>query len=108
MTESQEQAAFVKWLELSYPKERFFAIPNEGKRNIATAMRMKREGLKAGVPDMYFPRLKLWIEMKKRKGGQLTKAQKSWIEYLKNIGDDVQVCKGFEEARDVFLKYYSI
>jgi hypothetical protein len=32
-----------------------FAIPNGGKRDAVTAARLKAEGVKAGVPDLFFP-----------------------------------------------------
>lgn len=32
-----------------------FAIPNGGKRSKATAGRLKAEGVKAGVPDLFLP-----------------------------------------------------
>ena len=58
------------------------------------------EGVVPGVPDLFVPELRLWIEMKKP-GGRLSEAQKSMIEYLEGIGHTVIVAYG---ARDASMK----
>ena len=103
-SEHIEQVNFVNWLEYNYPDEKFFAIPNGGKRLIKVASELKAEGVKRGVPDLYFPRLKLWIEMKKVKGGSLSKEQKEWRDYLTDVcGDTWFCCNGFESAKEAYL-----
>mgnify|MGYP003348162679 FL=1 len=54
-SESQLQQNCVKWFRYQYPELRknLFAIPNGGIRNIATARRLKGEGVVAGVADMF-------------------------------------------------------
>lgn len=53
--ESDLQIACVNWFRYQYPQYRMllFAIPNGGKRNITTAINLKREGVVSGVPDMF-------------------------------------------------------
>ena len=97
-SEHFEQRETVKWFRQTYKGVRIFAIPNGGARNITTAARLKVEGVSAGVPDLYVPAWRLWIEMKRAKGGVVDKNQKDWHEYLTSIGDTVIVCRGFEEA----------
>ena len=93
-----EQVKFVNWLLLKFPEIRFYAIPNGGHRNIIVARQMKAEGVMRGVPDLHFPSLRLWVEMKKKKGGRLSADQREWKDYLKEIGDTFLVCNGFDDA----------
>ena len=103
-TEHAEQVTFVNWFRKTYPDVRIFAIPNGGLRRRTTATKLKAEGVSPGVPDLYIPAWKLWIEMKRVKGGRLSPDQKEWIEYLESIGDDVIIEKGWEAARDAIRK----
>jgi hypothetical protein len=98
-TEHEEQRELVKWFRQTFDGVRIFAIPNGGARSITTATRLKVEGVSAGVPDLYVPLWKLWIEMKRTKGGVVDKSQKDWHDYLKSIGDRVIVCRGADEAK---------
>lgn len=107
--EHDEQAAVIAWCRL-YARFRWpwlclpngeFAIcatPNGGERNKAVAARLKKEGVNAGVPDLHVPGLRLWVEMKRRKGGVTSDAQKDWHAYLRSVGDTVVVAKGADEA----------
>lgn len=97
-TEHDEQVTFVRIFRLLYPAVRIFAIPNGGIRNKATAVRLRAEGVERGVPDLFIPEWKLWIEMKKQKGGILSQEQKEWIEYLNKCGYKAVVCKGCDAA----------
>lgn len=97
-TESAEQIAFLKWWYLQHPDVRIFHIPNGGKRHIKTAVQMKREGVVPGVPDLYAPAWRLWVEMKRQRGATVSAAQKDWHKYLRGLGDTVLVCKGAEDA----------
>ncbi len=111
--ESQEQQALIRWAEMqkaTYPElELLHHIPNGGYRNIATAKRLKREGVKAGVPDLCLPAPKgkwhgLYIEMKAERG-KVSGNQKWWIEKLQQQGYYVTVCYGWEEAKETILRY---
>jgi len=98
-SEHEEQRELVKWFRQTFDGVRIFAIPNGGARSITTATRLKVEGVSAGVPDLYIPAWKLWVEMKRVKGGVVDKSQKDWHDYLKSIGDRVIVCRGADEAK---------
>lgn len=104
-TESQEQIAFVEWMRYQYPQHKVFAIPNGGVRNIVTATRLKKEGVCAGVPDLQIPSLRIWIEMKRVKGGTVSSEQKDWLEYLEKVGYSCFVCKGAQAAIDAIKNY---
>ena len=104
-SEHEEQRQLVSWFRKSYKDVLIFAIPNGGLRGQREAMRLKLEGVTPGIPDLYIPEWRLWIEMKRRKGGVLSKDQKEIITYLESIGDSVIVGKGLEDARSKVLDF---
>lgn len=99
-SEHAEQVTFVNWFRLQYPKVLIFAIPNGGIRHAATARKLKAEGVEPGVPDLFIPRWRLWVEMKRTKGGRLSPEQKDMITYLSGCNYGVIVGHGWESARD--------
>lgn len=103
MSEHIEQRQFVSWFRKSYPGIRIFAIPNGGVRNIQTASRLKAEGVSAGVPDLFIPSWRVWIEMKRADGGALSEKQKDWRGYLKFCGYTVIVAHGCKAAQDEII-----
>jgi hypothetical protein len=98
-SEDREQMLLVQWFRRTYPGVRIFAIPNGGHRHPAVAAKLKATGASAGVPDLFIPAWKLWIEMKRVKGGSVSAEQKDWIKYLEEVGYCVKVCKGAEAAK---------
>lgn len=98
-TEHEEQREFVAWFRRQYPDVRIFAIPNGGARSQREGGRLKLEGVSPGVPDLYIPQWKFWIEMKRQKGGSLSADQKDWRDYLQIINDTWIVAKGCEDAK---------
>jgi hypothetical protein len=97
--EHEEQRELVRWFRQSWPDVRIFAIPNGGARSKATAGRLKAEGVASGVPDLFVPAWRLWVEMKRTKGGSLSPEQKDWIKYLESVGFCCIVGKGAEDAK---------
>lgn len=106
-SEHQEQAEFVMWFRQTFRPVRIFAIPNGGHRHKATAMKLKVEGVSAGVPDLYIPAWDLWVEMKRGKGGKMSEKQLDWIEYLESIGSTVIAGYGCENAKEQILVFCS-
>lgn len=108
-TESQEQRAFVKWWRMQYPSIRIFAIPNGGMRDAITGAILRAEGALPGLPDLFCPRLLLWCEMKRSKGGIISDAQDDWHNYLVvDCGHTVLVTHGCDDAIGqvkLFMKY---
>ena len=105
-TEHQEQSAFFEEAALRTNKDYrwglLFAIPNGGFRHIATARKLKREGVKAGVPDVFLPYAAknsagLFLEFKTKKG-KTSENQDGWIEALRREGYAVVVVRSAEEA----------
>ena len=98
MTDSEHvhQRRYVEWVRLVH-KVRIFAVPNGGKRGRLEAMRLVAEGVSKGVPDLYVPAWRLWVEMK-TETGRVSKDQADWHEYLRAIGDTVIVAYGYDDA----------
>lgn len=98
-TEHEEQRELVRWFRQTWPDVRIFAVPNGGARSKAAAGRLKAEGVLPGVPDLFVPAWRLWVEMKRAKGGVVSPEQKDWIAYLESVGYCVLVCRGCEDAK---------
>ena len=98
-TEHEEQRELVRWFRQTWPGVRIHAIPNGGARSKATAGRLKAEGVASGVPDLFVPAWRLWVEMKRVKGGSLSAEQKDWIAYLEGCGYQCIVGKGADDAK---------
>lgn len=104
-TEHEEQREFVWWFRRSFPLVRIFAIPNGGARSKREGGRLKLEGVSPGVPDLFIPELKLWIEFKKTKGGSVSAEQKDWMKYLESVGYSTFVARGCDAAKEYITKY---
>lgn len=113
-TEEQEQAAIFEWAQLMTPQfpelALLFHVPNGGLRSKPEAVRMKKTGVKPGVPDLCLPVPRgeshgLFIELKRRHGGKVSPDQKAWIEALTDQGYYAEVCRGAEEACDLIIAY---
>lgn len=98
--ETQEQIAFVTLCRLKYPKLLFFAIPNGGYRTMITGRILQREGLIPGVPDLFFPALKTFIEMKRceKSKSRVSQAQKYVMKLLEEIRYKCFVAYGAQHA----------
>ncbi len=117
MSEHSEQVALFEWAAymvnqgidaLAY----MHAIPNGGHRRKTVALKLAREGVRPGVPDIFFPYPSqghhgLYIEMKVGKN-KPTAHQKRFMAYLKEAGYRVEVCYGWEAARQIIVEYMGL
>ena len=117
--EDDEQAALFSWASVKansgHPTRLLFGIPNGGYRRPLEAKRMKLQGTKAGVPDMFLPVARggfhgLFIELKRPivKGESkpvVSVEQKHWLKELDEQGYMATVCYGWLEAKDVIESY---
>lgn len=115
MSELDEQQVLVEWFEMQYPHHRLIVSANGGLRNKIVASKLKRSGVRAGVPDICIPVARapyhaLYIEFKPRvvsgkKRGVTSLAQKQWIKYLNEQGNLALTVYGFDEAVMLIKKY---
>ena len=130
--EDDEQASLFAWRDAI--KTRFpligllYAIPNGAHLSgtpigdgampphVARAIRAKRlkkQGMFSGMPDVALPVPRnnhgaLYIELKKCKGGVVSPEQRERITLLRDAGNRVEVCAGWQAARTVVLDYMGI
>ena len=103
-SEHSEQVGFVMWFRLKFPNVLIFAIPNGSQRSKVTGKHLKEEGVVPGIPDLYIPAWKVWVEMKREYGGTVSDAQEGVIHYLRSIGDTVIVGYGATDASKKILE----
>lgn len=111
--ESGHQEALFSWAAYNMQRmpelEYMHHVPNGGKRDAATAVALKRQGVKAGVPDVMLPAARagfhgLYIELKAGKN-TTTKKQKEWLEYLRQQDYYTAVCYSWQLAAELIEKY---
>ena len=112
VTEHQIQSAFFQWWDLHHRSPLCWAIPNGGKRHIGVARKLKTEGVRSGVPDVFIAIPAgiwhgLFLEFKTRTG-QISASQKIYHQALTEQNYRVLVVRSFEEAVDSVEKYLNI
>jgi hypothetical protein len=112
-TESEHdiQKALIQWFRLQYPRRLkcLWAIPNGGYRHIRTSIKLKEEGLIAGVSDLFLMIPSgiyhgMFIELKTKKG-RVQKNQEDFIMLAKSQGYQAKVCYGFDDAQNTIKTY---
>lgn len=111
--EEREQISIFQWAALQacmMPDLKWlYHVPNGGKRDAATAARLKAAGVKPGVPDIALdvPRggyHGLRIELKYGKN-KPTPRQQEWLDHLNESGYKAVICYGAGEAIEEIIKY---
>ena len=116
ISEHQHQVTLFEWIDwyanVDDRLKNAFAVPNGGNRDARTGARLKAEGVKRGVPDLFL----MWpahgfgflaIEMKSKKGVMST-SQLEWVDRLQNAGGKVMICHSADEAISTIRKYLNI
>lgn len=115
-SESSHQEALFSWASYqigTYPELKYmYHVPNGGKRDIKTARALKREGVKAGVPDIVLPVARggfygLYIELKVN-NNKPTGKQREYINFLQQQGYKAMVSYGWQEAREIIEEYLKL
>lgn len=95
-------------------RDLMFAVPNGGKRNAKEAARLKSQGVKAGVSDVFlaYPadgKHGLFIELKKPKAtkSDITENQAKWLNTTEQAGYSSVAAFGFDAARSAVTHYLS-
>lgn len=115
MSEHDEQKALFDWAASMIAQgripelENMFAIPNGGQRNKAVAVKLKQEGVKKGVLDIFLAmpiheNAGLFIEMKFT-DGRLSSEQKEWLVRFESAGFQVRTCWNWVAAAKEIILY---
>ncbi len=115
MSEHDEQKALFDWANSMITQGRLpelvnmFAIPNGGMRNKAVAAKLKSEGVRSGVPDIFLAVSNaayngLFIEMKFG-GNILSHEQMEWKKRLEANGYRFEVCRSWVLAARILVIY---
>ena len=118
-TESSQQTAFFCWVAQQVKNcpalKWIHAIPNGGERNKIVASRMKGEGVRAGVWDVFFPYPVgtyhgLYIEFKKpglenHKNGGMSDAQVEFQKHITECGYATKVVYDWLQAANAVVEY---
>lgn len=111
--EGLEQAALLKEIELRYPEvfELIYHVPNGGHRHKLVAIKLKQQGVKAGVPDLVLPMARggyfgLYIEFKATiDPAAVSASQQAYIKRLSEQGYLAIVCRGHFDAMEQLRAY---
>ena len=115
MTEDQIQQAVIRWSQQASVRKMFpqlallYHIPNERKCTPQQGARLKRMGVKSGVPDLHLPVARgvyhgLYLEMKTEKG-RVSANQMWWLERLRENGCCCVGCRSWEDATHTLVTY---
>jgi len=113
-TEASEQQAVIEWRDWVGIRDKrvstLYHIPNGELRNKPVAAKLKKMGVRGGIPDLHLPVARfgllrpyellahsLYIELKV-KGGRLSPEQKAVQAELRELGHQVEVCFGATSA----------
>ena len=105
--ESQVQEMVVQYLSIleSQGKVLWFTGSGNGQyqKSIRTKMKMKREGIRAGMPDIFiaYPDRLVFIELKREKGWVASDDQKHAIEQINKACGHAYIAKWFAEAKKI-------
>ena len=109
MNETQEQKQLIQWCRTDARFQFLFHIPNESVGGSGWIIRNRQMGVKAGVPDLFYPvplqgYHGMFIEMKAGKG-KTSPEQKKWLIALETMGYKCVVAHGWEEAKKALEDY---
>ena len=114
ISEHDIQVQVVQWFDMRYKKYsgRLFAIPNGGKRHVVVASKMKKEGVRSGVPDLFLPVPSgkyhgLFIEMKSAKG-RVSIEQSRFLTAVSENDYSAHICYSADDAIDKIKGYYNL
>jgi hypothetical protein len=115
--EHEQQVLLFQWVFENEPKipelRWLFAVPNWiGVRTAKQGARLKAEGRRVGVLDIWWPlRRGSWpglvIEMKIAPN-KPTKEQRDWIDHLREEGWSVEVAYSADEAKQSIIDYLGV
>ena len=120
--EEAEQVTLAQFLDLMF-RDQWFHVGNggmrpssfdtDGKRFSVEAKKLKAQGVKSGVPDVFIVRpVKgapgVVVELKRVKGGVVSEDQQKWLKTLTGFGWICYVARGADEAIKFVRETYGI
>ncbi|WP_210014937.1 VRR-NUC domain-containing protein [Pseudomonas palmensis] len=112
--EGLEQASLMHEVALRYPTaaKLIYHVPNGGHRHKLVALKLKEQGVKAGVPDLVLPMARgghfgLYIEFKAKPpfDAAVSPSQDAYIQALLDQGYLAIVCRGSIDALEAIRAY---
>lgn len=112
--EGMEQAALLREVGVRYPSaaKLIYHVPNGGHRHKLVAVKLKEQGVKAGVPDLVLPMARggyfgLYIEFKATAphDAAVSPAQDAYLQALTDQGYLAIVCRGHFDAIEAIRAY---
>lgn len=93
----------------SFLSDYLHAVPNGGRRNPREGARLKAEGVKAGVSDLFLPiarqgKAGLWVELK-APGKKPTPDQRAWLARMTRAGYRAEWCDNWTKAAAILADY---
>ena len=103
-TEFEEQVKLAEYLDRQ--GYCWCHVPNGGNRDAKTGAKMKKQGVKPGVPDVLIFDVPdtdnchrgIAIELKRKKGGKVRESQDEWLGKLSCRHWLIKVARGADEA----------
>ena len=112
--EWRQQASIFLWADsMLYKHPELWLLNgslNGVRLSIGQAVKAKRCGEKRGYPDIFLPVSRkgfhgLYIELKKKRGGVVSKEQAEWLDRLSTQGFFAIVCRGYDSAVKAIENY---
>lgn len=109
--ETVEQQAFVMYLDIleRHGKIRKFSAigHNTYTKSFSQLAKNKREGVRAGVLDLFIvlKQGQIWIEMKRKQGGTISPEQQEFADEINASGGKAFFAYGFEEAKAILNQF---
>lgn len=112
--EGMEQAALMMEIAVRYPQaaKLIYHVPNGGHRHKQVAIELKKQGVRAGVPDLVLPMARggyfgLYIEFKAKPpyDAAVSPAQDAYLQALTEQGYLAIVCRGHIDAIEAIRSY---
>lgn len=115
--EGLEQQAYFTWLQVRHREayEHAFHVPNGGQRSKATAGRLKAQGVKAGVQDIFvdlargaYHGLRIELKATPPHDAAVAPSQRAWNVRHNAAGYCALICKGFDSAKAATEAYLAL
>lgn len=110
-TEYVECLALVEYLEILKAQGKVLNFSHTANETYTKSWNQKRKnslmGTRKGVPDylVVTNRHVLFIEMKRQRGGVVSKEQQEWVDNINKVGGKADISYGFDEAKEFIDKF---